>query len=224
MTLTAAWIRKVGNVQELVVSTDSRLRGGYAWDACPKIMKLPRTDALLAFAGETEYAYPTMLQIYNAIDMYERSRTRAQDLVVTARHLVRVCNEMRLYLDDPPSNGIDPPNMVLVLGGFSWLRQEFHILVLNYSAGTMGTHFRPYTVGLVRNKTRSWSSLAIEPTRPKSGCGSTLKGPVVCGVAGSTWNPLWLSEICVVIQMLRRSVGRPKSLKSTARRRSSILQ
>ncbi len=58
MTLSLAWIRSVGTVEELVFASDSRLRGGQVWDCCPKIMTLPRTDCLISFAGDTSYAYP----------------------------------------------------------------------------------------------------------------------------------------------------------------------
>lgn len=131
--MTIARVRNIGQVNELAVATDSRLRAGYAWDACPKIMKLPRSDAVLAFAGETDYAYPMMLQIYNAVDMYERSRSRTQDITKTTQHLERVCNEMISHIGDPPSAGVASPELVLVLAGFSWQRQEFVVKVLNYS-------------------------------------------------------------------------------------------
>ena len=52
--------------QELLVASDSRLRGGYAWDAAPKLLRLPRGDSVLAFAGQTDFAYPLMLQAWNA--------------------------------------------------------------------------------------------------------------------------------------------------------------
>jgi len=58
MTLSLAWIRSVGNVQELVMATDSRLRRGRAWDVAPKILTLPRTDCAICFAGDTDDAYP----------------------------------------------------------------------------------------------------------------------------------------------------------------------
>lgn len=57
MTLGMAWLRTVGDVRELVIASDSRLSGGQYWDANPKIMLLPRSDAVLSFAGSTSDAY-----------------------------------------------------------------------------------------------------------------------------------------------------------------------
>jgi len=57
----------VGSVTEMIVASDSRLSGGQAWDGNPKILMLPRSDAVLAFAGYTGVAYPLMIQAYNAI-------------------------------------------------------------------------------------------------------------------------------------------------------------
>ncbi len=70
MTLSVAWIRKVKNTEELVIATDSRLRWGRAWDCCPKIIPLVRQDSVLCFAGNTQYAYPMMVQINNSISMH----------------------------------------------------------------------------------------------------------------------------------------------------------
>jgi ATP-dependent protease HslVU (ClpYQ) peptidase subunit len=72
-----AWLRSVGGVRELVIASDSRLSGGQFWDANPKIMLLPRSDAVLSFAGTTSDAYPLMLQAYNSIRMYPPASSRA---------------------------------------------------------------------------------------------------------------------------------------------------
>ena len=86
MTLSIAWVRDMNGYQELVVATDSRLRAGYAWDSCPKIMILPRLDSVICFAGQTEYAYPLMLQMKYSIDMYPKSRDRAMDIAQMKGH------------------------------------------------------------------------------------------------------------------------------------------
>src|ERR1700743_3358333 len=90
MTLGMAWVRVVGGVRELVIASDSRLSGGQYWDGNPKIMLLPRSDAVLSFAGQTRDAYPLMLQAYNAIKMYPLAEKRALDLADLKGHLVRV--------------------------------------------------------------------------------------------------------------------------------------
>ncbi|HTG17396.1 MAG TPA: hypothetical protein VK747_19250 [Blastocatellia bacterium] len=95
MTLLAAWIRKEKSTEELVIATDSRLRFGAAWDCCPKILMLPRSDAVLCFAGDTMYAYPIMLQIRNAIEMYGKARSRAMDITDLRGHVLRIIEDMR---------------------------------------------------------------------------------------------------------------------------------
>jgi hypothetical protein len=74
MTLGMAWARSMGDIRELIVASDSRLGGGQFWDANPKVMLLPRNDCVISFAGDTNDAYPIMLQAYNAIKMFPAAR------------------------------------------------------------------------------------------------------------------------------------------------------
>src|SRR2546423_14177496 len=68
MTLCVAWIREGKNDEgeELVFATDSRLRGGETWDSGIKLFNLGRPDCLLCFAGDTQRAYPLILQGSNS--------------------------------------------------------------------------------------------------------------------------------------------------------------
>ena len=50
----------------LVFATDSRLRMGEAWDMGLKLLNLGRSDCLLCFAGDTQRAYPLILQGSNS--------------------------------------------------------------------------------------------------------------------------------------------------------------
>jgi hypothetical protein len=79
MTLVSVWVRRIGETEELIVTTDSRLRQGSEWDCCPKIILLPRSDAVICFAGSTLYAYPMMLQIANTISSHSPLINRAVD-------------------------------------------------------------------------------------------------------------------------------------------------
>lgn len=92
MTLSIAWLRTVGSVEELVFASDSRLRSGEAWDCCPKILTLPRSDCLISFAGSTAYAYPLMLQMARAIEFYPASSDRRVDIAHLKGHTLRVFN------------------------------------------------------------------------------------------------------------------------------------
>lgn len=69
MTLCAAWIRQANDDEgkELVFATDSRLRGGEAWDTGLKLFDLGRSDCMLCFAGDTRRAYPLILQAMLAV-------------------------------------------------------------------------------------------------------------------------------------------------------------
>src|SRR5688500_4667415 len=76
VTLSLACVRNVGTVRALVFASDSRLRSGEAWDSCPKIFTLPRSDCLISFAGQTHYAYPLMLQMIQSSEVFRPSRSR----------------------------------------------------------------------------------------------------------------------------------------------------
>jgi hypothetical protein len=134
MTLLAAWIRKDKSTEELVIATDSRLRFGAAWDCCPKILMLPRSDAVLCFAGDTMYAYPIMLQIRNAIEMYGKARSRAMDITDLRGHILRIIEDMRNLIYDRPSGSDEhePTDFRFILAGYSWKFSGFKIWILHY--------------------------------------------------------------------------------------------
>ncbi|MEP2919482.1 MAG: hypothetical protein ABJP06_02055 [Sulfitobacter sp.] len=112
---------------EMIVASDSRLSGGQHWDANPKILMLPRTDAVLAFAGYTGNAYPLMLQAYNSIRMFQPAHTRAMDLSDLKGHLVRVFNHSRQFITGLPQNQLvpDTPDVEFQLCGYSWKYRNF---------------------------------------------------------------------------------------------------
>jgi hypothetical protein len=104
MTVGVAWIRQ-GNreAEELVVATDSRPGGdGFIWDECPKIMALPRADAVAAFSGSTGRAYPMLLQIANAIKAYRPAHDGTLEFFEMLGHLERVANGMMGTLTPDP--------------------------------------------------------------------------------------------------------------------------
>ena len=135
MTLSVAWIRKVNKTEELVIATDSRLRWGRAWDSCPKIFPLSRQDSVICFAGMTEYAYPIMAQVNNAVSMYRKSATRAMDITDLKGHILRMIEGMRTHIHDLPSgkDAFEKPEAMFLLAGFSWKTQTFKIWTLYYN-------------------------------------------------------------------------------------------
>ena len=126
MTLAAAWIRKVNNCEELVFISDSRLCGGHRWDECPKLTILPSHNAALAFAGDTAYAYPMMMQIRQAMHGYRRIETRAMDIVDINGHVMNHANHLMNSVYDPADPNYIPDNE-FIFGGYSWSEKRFRI-------------------------------------------------------------------------------------------------
>lgn len=151
MTLSLAWVRKIGNIEELVIATDSRLRFGCAWDCCPKIFTLPRNDSAICFAGDTMHAYPIMISIKNAIEMYPKLSTRALDIQDARGHFIRLITKMRQYIHDLPNhlNSPEAPDTFFIFAGYSWASQKFKIWIFRYDKKTdQFIHETPQTIML----------------------------------------------------------------------------
>jgi hypothetical protein len=143
MTLAIAWVRKLANGgEELIIAADSRLGGGNRLDCCPKIMTLPRTDSAICFAGDTEFAYPLMLQLYLAIDAHSPSKDRSMDIHQMMKHALKVFNSMRDSVHDY-AKGMDIPQTSFILGGYSWVRKSFSIWLIHYKVKEMQFAIRP---------------------------------------------------------------------------------
>lgn len=145
MTLGIIWARSVGGIREMIVASDSRLSGGQHWDANPKIMLLPRSDAVLSFGGDTDDAYPLMLQAWNAIEMFGPAKSRAMDLADLKGHLVRVFNHSRRFIGGLPQGQKAPsdPGAIFAISGYSWRTRRFHIWKLFYDVSIGRFTFRP---------------------------------------------------------------------------------
>jgi hypothetical protein len=74
MTLVAAWTRTTQTGRELWVMSDSRLSGGKFWDYGPKIFGIGRSDAVIAFAGDTAWTYPLIAQISSYVESFVNLR------------------------------------------------------------------------------------------------------------------------------------------------------
>ena len=125
MTLAVAWERRTGQGSELLFASDSRVRQGGAWDTCPKIFRLPRTDALMAFAGETLWAYPIALQTIATIQDFAASRSGHYDLRATRGHAMRTMNGM---MQSAPSDIQGQEfSFEFLFGGWCWQEQAFRL-------------------------------------------------------------------------------------------------
>lgn len=143
MTISVAWVRKVGTVEELVFASDSRLGFGCRWDCCPKILALPRGDAVISFAGDTMYAYPVMLQAISAVSQHPKLLSRGLNLDELKGHLLRILNDMVSLIHDLPSDGGDDPDTTFLFGGWSWKHNQFKVWLLHFDAHLKKFTFRP---------------------------------------------------------------------------------
>jgi len=145
MTLVAAWIRQVPNGEQLVVASDSRLSFGARWDCCPKVFPLARKDSLLAFCGDTAFAYPVLLQLVNAILNYEKALSRELDITDLRPHFIKVIDSMRSLVTDLPkgANGIDPTDFKLLFAGYSTKLRAFKAWALYFDKAAGKFNHRP---------------------------------------------------------------------------------
>lgn len=141
MTLVAAWVRRIKTVEELVVASDSRLTGGLTWDQCPKLFPLSRGDGVLAFAGDTSYAYPVVLQIMRAIDEFSSTANRSIQLGELRGHLGRLVTSLLGNVRDTPSNKLDA-DFELLLAGYAVESSKWRIWTSKLDSKTGEFSFR----------------------------------------------------------------------------------
>lgn len=121
MTVSISWIRKIRDCVELCFVSDSRLSGdGRYFDACPKILSLPRSDCAIAFAGYTGDAFPMMLQLGLAIDAHEPARRRALEIPSLRKHALKVFDGMTGLIQSStrPKQPVRP-DATFIFGGYS---------------------------------------------------------------------------------------------------------
>lgn len=137
MTIAVAWIRKTNEGNELVFVSDSRISGdGRTFDACPKILTLPRSDCAIAFAGNIGVAYPMMQQLALAIDAHAPARRRALDLTTLKTHALKVFDIMAGEIRVSPNlHGLVDalPGVQFLFGGYDWIKKDFELWSVVYS-------------------------------------------------------------------------------------------
>jgi hypothetical protein len=137
MTIAVAWVRTINDCEELIFATDSRLSGdGRTFDACPKVVTLPRTDCAIAFAGYTGHAYPMMQQLALAIEAHAPLRRRSMDLVAMRSHALKIFDSMSESIEVSrflSSSTSTAPEAEFLFGGYSWIKKKFEIWAVRYS-------------------------------------------------------------------------------------------
>ena len=131
MTLIAAWLRKTSSDDQLMVASDSRLSFGARWDCCPKIFPLARNDSILAFCGDTSFAYPVLLQLVNAIGNYGKALSRELDITELRPHFIKVIESM-LGQVVGPSKAIDQTGFKILFAGYSSKHSAFQAWALYF--------------------------------------------------------------------------------------------
>lgn len=132
MTVCAAWVRRVGKHEELLLACDSRLSGGRTLDYCPKLLVLPRLDCAVCFAGSTDLAFPLMLQLSLAAEAHPPSLKRVLDLRPFVTHAVKIFNSMAGAIRTTTAE-MKKPDVSFILGGYSWKRKRFEIYTIGFS-------------------------------------------------------------------------------------------
>lgn len=134
MTLVVAWTRKTGTGKELWLMSDSRLSGGKIWDYGPKIFGIGRSDAVVAFAGDTSWTYPLIAQITSYVESFVNLRDRAIDLAETYEIILRMLNESLDFISNPAHPSLSEPDCSFLFAGYSVRKNGFFIRRIVYHA------------------------------------------------------------------------------------------
>lgn len=136
MTLVAAWIRRTPGGKELIVASDSRVSGGITLDHAPKIFRLERNDAVLAYCGSTLVAYPLILQIKAGLDAYEETRNRVIDIVQLKAHIEKIIESLKNTFSYLPNKDDIGTNFKILLAGYSWKVNDFRVWTFRFDVKT----------------------------------------------------------------------------------------
>jgi hypothetical protein len=127
MTLVAAWTRTTRTGRELWVMSDSRLSGGKFWDYGPKIFGIGRSDAVIAFAGDTSWTYPLIAQISSYVESFVNLRDRTIDLAEAYDRILQMLNESLSFISEPAHPSLSVPDCSFIFAGYSVRRKGFFI-------------------------------------------------------------------------------------------------
>jgi hypothetical protein len=127
MTLVVAWTRKTQTGRELWVMSDSRLSGGKYWDYGPKIFGIGRSDAVVAFAGDTAWTYPLIAQISSYVESFVNLRDRVIDITEAQDLILKMLNESLSFISEPADQSLRIPDCSFIFAGYSARRKRFVI-------------------------------------------------------------------------------------------------
>lgn len=127
MTLVVSWTRKTSTGRELWVMSDSRLSGGKCWDYGPKVFGIGRSDAVMAFAGDTAWTYPLIAQVTSYVESFVNLRERAIDFIDAQAKIIRMLNESLSFVSDAADPSLELPDCTFIFAGYSARKQDFII-------------------------------------------------------------------------------------------------
>lgn len=148
MTLCAAWIRQLNNVEELVFATDSALTGGEKWDNGIKLFELPRKDCLLCFTGSTGRAYPLILNLVSAIRFNKRLESPATGIAEILYYVSELFTSLiKTIVSEVQGEDIHTlrAEARFLFGGWCWQTNRFRIWKLYYAKDAEGFLFEELT-------------------------------------------------------------------------------
>lgn len=124
----------------MIFATDSTLTGGEKWNHGVKLFELPRTDCLICFAGETQRAYPLILNLISTIKHNEDLKNPALDIQEVLYGIVELFNELVNSIFDYPAGVAEAigGEAKFLFGGWSWKENRFKIWRLYYSPDLKG--------------------------------------------------------------------------------------
>lgn len=135
MTLVVAWTRTTGTGRELWLISDSRLSGGKFWDYGPKIFGAGRSDAMIAFAGETDWTYPLIAQVSSYVESFVNLRDRVIDVSEAYEKILEMLNNSLTFVSGAVDESMEKPNCSFIFAGYSVRRNDFFIRRIVFDAG-----------------------------------------------------------------------------------------
>jgi hypothetical protein len=136
MTIAIAWTKRAAGLHELVVASDSRLTSAGHIDVCQKIFPLARGDSFLAFCGDTMFAFPLIFQVQFALQNFEPSIDRSEDISRLETRVLDIINSFRGAWRDYDLDAFesDVKKTRFLLGGWSWKRNRFLTSAIRYNS------------------------------------------------------------------------------------------
>lgn len=140
MTLCTAWIRQVGDTEELIFATDSCLTGGEKWKHGIKLFELPRKDCLLCFAGSTLRAYPLVLNTISSIQFDKYLQSTAASLDEVLDFLCELFSKLVNTVAEVDKSRIhdERGSAEFLFGGWDWRLGKFRVWKLFYTPDVEG--------------------------------------------------------------------------------------